>query len=63
MTDQFDEIWPSHAAIPVSPDCIGRLIDGAKQILKKEIEGKKTDFFGRYITVYDLGFTSFLCDE
>lgn len=62
MTDEFDEIWPSHADIPISPDCIGRLIDGAKRIQNRDIEGKTADFFGREITVYDLGFTSFLCE-
>ena len=63
MIPDFDEIWPSHADLPLSPDCIRRLRDGAVKILNREISGKKTEFFGQEITVYDLGFTVFLCSE
>ncbi len=63
MIPDFDEIWPSHADLPLSPGCIRRLHDGAAKILNREIEGKKTRFFGQEITVYDLGFTVFLCNE
>ncbi len=61
--DGFDEIWPSHADCPLSPDCIRRLRDGAKQILDREVPGTVTEFFGRQITVYDLGFVTFLCND
>ena len=63
MTDSFDEIWPSHSDIPLSPDCIRRLHDGAVKILNGEAEGKPTEFFGQQITVYNLGFTTFLCNK
>ena len=63
MISDIDEIWPSHADLPLSPDCIWRLHDGAAKILNREVSGKKTEFFGQEITVYDLGFTIFLCDE
>ena len=63
MAGGFDEIWPSHSDIPLSPDCIRRLHDGAVKILNRETEGKPTEFFGRQITVYNLGFTTFLCNE
>ncbi len=62
MTDGFDEIWPSHADFPVAPDCIQKLRDGAEKVLNREIAGKVTEFFGRSIVVYDLGFAGFLCD-
>ena len=61
MTGEFDEIWPSHADLPVSPACIRKLRDGALQILNHGIPGTQTEFFGQTITVYDLGFTVFLC--
>ena len=61
MTGEFDEIWPSHADLPLSPACIRKLHDGALQILNHEISGTQTEFFGQTITVYDLGFTVFLC--
>ena len=63
MAADFDEIWPSHADFPIRPDCIPRLRDGARRILDREVGGKETDFYGRKITVYDLGFTAFLCNE
>ena len=61
-TAEFDEIWPSHADLPVYPDCIRRLREGAEKILNREAAGHEADFFGRKIMVYDLGFTTFLCD-
>ena len=63
MTADFDEIWPSHADLPLQPDCIPRLREGAQKILNKEIQGRAADFFGQKIMVYDLGFTAFLCGE
>ena len=63
MQADFDEIWPSHADLPLSPDCIRRLRGGAEKILNRETDGKPAEFFGRRIMVYDLGFTAFLCGD
>ena len=63
MTADFDEIWPSHGDIPLHPDCIRRLCDGAKKILNKETNGIPAERFGQQITVYNLGFTAFLCKD
>lgn len=57
---EFDEIWPSHASIPVSPDVIGKLIEGAERILRGEVPGTPAQMGERKFLVYDLGFTSFL---
>ena len=62
MAGGFDEIWPSHSDIPLSPDCIPRLREGAQRIVDGKAEGKPTEFFGQQITVYNLGFTTFLCN-
>ena len=62
MTAEFDEIWPSHADLPVPPGCIRKLHDGARAILDRKAEGHETEFFGQKIMVYDLGFTTFLCN-
>ena len=62
LTDNFDELWPSHADIPIRPDVIPKLIDGARKILNKEIKGVTEEFHGRQIAAYDLGFTVILCD-
>ena len=63
MTADFDEIWPSHSDLPVFPDCIRWLREGAEKVMNREIPGKETDFRGQTIFVYDLGFTAFLCSE
>ena len=63
FADQFDEIWPSHADIPVSPAVIRKLRDGAQAVLDGTIQGKPTEFFGQCIVVYDLGFCTLLCSD
>lgn len=62
FTGEFDELWPSHADIPVSPDVIRRLRDGAKDVLAGRVGGHPTEMFGRRIVAYDLGFATLLCD-
>ncbi|MBR2526958.1 MAG: MBL fold metallo-hydrolase [Blautia sp.] len=63
MVGSFDEIWPSHADLPIFPDCISRLCEAAERILGKEVQGHEAELFGKKILVYDMGFTTFLCDE
>ena len=62
MRDTFDEIWPSHADLPVSPDIIPALVQGAEKILRGEIPGTPEAFHGHDIRACDLGFTVLLCD-
>ena len=62
MTSDFDELWPSHADIPIKPDAIGRVLDGAKSIVKGDAAGTPEEFHGQRIAAYDLGFTVLLCD-
>ena len=63
FADQFDEIWPSHADIPVSPAVIQKLRDSAQAVMDGTIQGKPTEFFGQSVVVYDLGFCTLLCDD
>ena len=60
---EFDEIWPSHADIPVSPGLIPMLRNGALDILAGNCSGTPLEMFGSKVILYDLGFTSFLCDR
>ena len=62
-TDEFDEIWPSHADIPVKPELIGKLHDGAQRIMDGAVDGQAETFHGHEIVAYDLGFTTILCDR
>ncbi len=62
IKESFDELWPSHANIPVSPDIIGKLIEGAKKVEIGEVNGRAEELHGMKIKVYDLGFDQLLCD-
>ena len=58
----FDEIWPSHASIPVFPDLIEQLHDGAQAVLDGKIPSRTEEVFGKTVRVFNLGFATFLCD-
>ena len=60
---QFDEIWPSHADIPIPTDTIGKLREGARAILAGTVQGKQAELRGNTFMVYDLGFCAMLCDK
>ena len=60
---QFDEIWQSHAELPISPDTIQKLHDGAKEILAGNVQGEPEELHGQSIVAYDLGFCTMLCDR
>ena len=61
--NEFDEIWPSHADIPISPEIIDKLRIGAQDVLDGKVQGRKAKVHGMSIVVYDLGFSAFLCSE
>ena len=63
MTDEFDELWPSHGDLPIGPEVIPNLLEGAYKIKNGEFKGKEEEFFGQKIIAYDLGFTVLLCDR
>lgn len=63
LSDQFDEIWPAHADIPVSPQVIRQLREGAQAVLEGAVREAPESLFGHDITVCDLGFTTLLCDR
>lgn len=61
--DRFDTIYPSHGSLPVSPELIGALHEGAQRIMDGEAEGSEEEFYGVKIKRYDVGAAVFLCDE
>ena len=63
LSGLFDEIWPSHADLPLQPEIIGRLRDGAQAVLEGKVAGTPTKLHGCEITAYDLGFCTLLCDR
>ena len=63
FADQFDEIWPSHADIPISPSLIRKLHDGAVDVLNGKVPGYPADAHGTVVVAHDLGFCTLLCDR
>lgn len=59
---RFDKIYPSHGDIPVKPELIDKLIEGAKEITNNKAVGKKVDIFGNQVTLYQFDYAGFLCD-
>ena len=62
MTELFDKVYPSHGTLEVSTDLIEELYDASGQLLEGKLEGRAADLFGNAITIYDLGFATFLCE-
>lgn len=63
FTAEFDEIWPSHADIPISPALIRKLHDGALDVLDGKVTGCPVEVHGNQVIAYDLGFCTLLCDQ
>ena len=59
---QYDEIYAMHGTIPVKPELIDKLIEGAEQIRSGTAEGKKVDMFGNEVMLYKFPYAGFLCD-
>lgn len=57
----YDEIYPMHGSIPVKPDLIGKLIEGAEQIRDGDAEGRIVDLFGNEVMLYEFPYAGFLC--
>lgn len=63
FTAEFDEIWPSHADIPISPALIRKLHDGARDVLDGKVADSPVEVHGNQVIAYDLGFCTLLCDQ
>ena len=60
-TDEFDELWPSHAELPVYPALIGDLCDTAKKILAGEEFPYTEEFmYGENVRITETGYARFL---
>lgn len=59
---RFDEIWPSHGTLPLTPDILPKLKAGAESVLKGEVPGKPVEMFGKTAMAYNLGFCTLLCN-
>lgn len=59
LKDSFDTVWPSHGDLPVSPDIIEKLIDGAELIRSGRAEGKTVSVYGHEVILYKFPFAGF----
>lgn len=59
---RFDEIYPSHSSIPVQPELIHKLYEGAAGILEGAVPGEDATFHDIPLKQYDVGCAKFLCD-
>lgn len=60
LRDRFDTIYPSHGTIPVKPDLISGLHQGALSILAGNASSADVEFHGKALKLYDAGCASFL---
>ena len=58
----YDEIYAMHGSVPVKPDLIGKLIEGASLIQSGAAEGKTVSFFGTDVKLYKFSYAGFICD-
>lgn len=61
--DRFDTIFPSHGSIPVKPELIDKLIEGAGEIRDGKALGKPVDVFGNTVTYYQFDYAAFLGEQ
>ncbi len=59
---QYDQIYAMHGSIPVKPDLVEKLIDGAGRIKKGEAMGTKLEMFGNKVLLYKFPYAGFLCE-
>lgn len=62
MRDAFDQVYPSHGTIPVKPELMDQLLEGAQQILDGKAAGKAAEMFGQPITEVAFPYAVFLCN-
>ncbi len=58
----YDEVYAMHGSIPVKPDLVGKLIEGANQIRNKEVAGNELDLWGNKVILYKFSYAGFLCE-
>ena len=59
---QYDDVYAMHGSIPVKPDIVGKLIEGAEQIRRGEAAGTEINLFGNDVILYKFPYAGFLCE-
>ena len=63
LSDEYDEIWPSHGSLPVKAELIDDLYTKAMEVLAGNMPYEKADFHGMSIRYYNVGIAGFLMDD
>ena len=58
----YDEIYGMHGTFPLKPDIVGKLLEGAEQILAGDAEGETVDMWGNQVCLYKFPYAGFLCE-
>lgn len=59
---QYDQVYAMHGSIPVKPDLVGKLIEGAEQIRNGKAQGTKVNLWGNEVLLYKFLYAGFLCE-
>ena len=59
----YDEVYAMHGSIPVKPDLVGKLIEGANQIKNHKVSGNELDLWGNKVVLYKFPYAGFLCES
>lgn len=51
-----------HGSIPVKPDIVGKLIEGAEQIRNGTAQGTMINLWGNEVLLYKFPYAGFLCE-
>ena len=57
---RFDLIFPSHGDIPVKPELIDKLIEGAGAVMNNTAESREVELFGNKVRLYQFDYAGFL---
>lgn len=59
---QYDEVYAMHGTLPVKPELVEQLIEGANQIRNKEVTGRELNRWGSRVILYKFPYAGFLCE-
>ena len=59
----YDEVYAMHGSIPVAPDLVEKLIDGATRIKNGEVTGSKVRVLDGEAILYKFSYAGFLCES
>ena len=62
LKDRFDTVYGSHGSVPLPPDQIDKLIDGAEKVLAGECEGEEVEVHGNRVMRYMFPYAGFYRD-